>query len=241
MTNDELCKTGMDVLDKILGGGIPQGSSVLLSGGSGSGKTILGSEFLFRGISKYGEKGVYICLTEPKSKMIKNLKNFKFYDQKAVDRGDVYFLDMEVAEKLREMLLLNPSTLVRTIVDVVKDTGAKRVVLDSVTAICNSLDDKAEIRDFIFRLGGELGPLECTTLLISEVPPREYKFSVFGVEEFISDGIILLGDFERKGNIIRTLQIVKMRGIEHSMNKQVMQITKDGIKLMPLLDKNIPV
>jgi len=241
MTDTELCKTGIDRLDKILGGGIPQGSAVLISGGSGSGKTILGSEFLFRGVSKYNEKGVYICLTEPKNKMIRNLKNFKFYDQKAVDNGDVYFIDMEVAEKLREMLLLNPSTLVRTVVDVVKDTGAKRVVLDSVTAVCNSLDDKAEIRDFIFRLGAELAPLDCTSLLISEVPPREYVFSVFKVEEFISDGIILLSDFERKGNIIRTLQIVKMRGIEHSMNKQVMQITGEGIKLMPLLDKNIPV
>ena len=240
MADNELCKTEVNNLDKILGGGIPEGSSVLLAGGSGSGKTILGSEFLFNGVSKHDEKGIYICLTEPKSKMVKNLKNFNFYDQKAVDDGDVYFLDMEVAEKLREMLLLNPSTLVRTIVDVVKDTGAKRVVIDSVTAVCNSLDDKAEIRDFIFRLGAELASLDCTALLISEIPPREYKFSVFGVEEFISDGIILLGDFERKGNIIRTLQVVKMRGIEHSMNKQVMQITKNGVKLMPLLDKNIP-
>ncbi|ODS37036.1 hypothetical protein BEH94_08280 [Candidatus Altiarchaeales archaeon WOR_SM1_SCG] len=241
MTGDELCKTGINEMDKILGGGIPQGSSVLLAGSSGSGKTILCSEFIFRGASEHDEKGVYICLTEPKAKMIKNLKNFGFYDQKAVDDGDVYFLDMEVAEKLREMLLLNPSTLVRTIVDVVKDRGAKRVVIDSVTAVCNSLDDKAEIRDFIFRLGIELSPLDCTALLISEIPPREYVFSVFGVEEFISDGIVHLSDFERKGNIIRTLQVVKMRGIEHSMNKQVMQITKGGIKLMPLLDKNIPV
>jgi len=240
MDENDVCKTGINELDKILGGGIPHGSAVLLAGSSGSGKTILGSEFLFRGMNKNKEKGVYICLTEPKSRMIKNLRNFSFYDQKVVDNGDVYFLDMEVAEKLREMLLLNPSTRVRTIVDVVKDRGAKRVVIDSVTAICNSLDDKAEIRDFIFRLGMELSPLNCTSLLISEIPPREYVFSVFGVEEFISDGIIHLSDFERKGNIIRTLQIVKMRGIEHSMNKQVMQITKDGVKLMPLLDKNIP-
>ena len=103
MDENDVCKTGINELDKILGGGIPHGSAVLLAGSSGSGKTILGSEFLFRGMNKNKEKGVYICLTEPKSRMIKNLRNFSFYDQKVVDNGDVYFLDMEVAEKLREI------------------------------------------------------------------------------------------------------------------------------------------
>ncbi len=240
-TENGLCNTGIRTLDSALGGtngGIPKGSCVLLAGSSGSGKTILSSEFLFRGVNDYNEKGVLVCLSESKNKMINNLKKFGFYDKNAVDKGDIYFLDMEIADKLREMLLLNPATLVRTIVDVVKDVGAKRLVIDSITAICNSLSDKSEMRDFIFRLGAELASLDCTSILISEIPPRQYVFSVFGVEEFIADGIIHLSDFERpNSNIARTLQIVKMRGVKHNMDKHFMTITGDGIVIMPIVGK----
>jgi len=78
MTGDELCKTGINEMDKILGGGIPQGSSVLLAGSSGSGKTILCSEFIFKGASEHDEKGVYICLTEPKARKYRERKRRLF-------------------------------------------------------------------------------------------------------------------------------------------------------------------
>ena len=76
----------------------------------------------------------------------------------------------------------------------------------------------------------------CTTILTSEVPPNEIKYSQYGIEEFIADGIICLGDIDRRGDIVRTLQIIKMRGVAHSRIKSAMNISsKNGIELIPLL------
>jgi circadian clock protein KaiC len=92
------------------------------------------------------------------------------------------------------------------------------------------------IRDFIFKLGSSLSAMHCTTFLTSEVPPRRFQYSQYGIEEFISDGIMFLGDIERKGDLIRTFQIVKMRGSAHSRTKAAMSIsTQNGVELAPLL------
>jgi circadian clock protein KaiC len=92
------------------------------------------------------------------------------------------------------------------------------------------------IRDFIFKLGTSLAVMNCTTMLTSEVPPQTFKFSQYEIEEFISDGIFFLGDVERKGDLIRTLQVIKMRGTSHSRTKFAMNISAQrGIELVPLL------
>ena len=78
--------------------------------------------------------------------------------------------------------------------------------------------------------------MKCTTFLTSEVPPRTFQYSQYGIEEFISDGIIFMGDIERKGDLIRTFQLIKMRGTTHSRVKSAMSISsKNGIELTPLL------
>ena len=95
------------------------------------------------------------------------------------------------------------------------------------------------IRDFIFKLGSSLAAMKCTTFLTSEVPPMTFQYSQYGIEEFISDGIIFLGDYERKGDLLRTFQLVKMRGSAHSRTKSMMSISsKNGIELVPLLKSN---
>ena len=81
--------------------------------------------------------------------------------------------------------------------------------------------------------------LECTTILISEIPPQVFKYSVYGVEEFIADGVMLMTEFERKGELIRAFQVIKMRGVKHSRNKYVMKILEDGVNLIPLFKAGI--
>ena len=78
--------------------------------------------------------------------------------------------------------------------------------------------------------------MKCTTFLTSEIPPRRFQYSQHGIEEFIADGIVFLGDIERRGDLIRTLQIVKMRGIPHFRAKSAMFISsKNGVEIAPLL------
>ena len=234
--------TGIKRLDELLGGGFPRGACVLISGSSGVGKTILSTQYLFNGATRFDESGTYITLTEPLFKTLRNLQKFAFYDEEAVKSATVGILDMRtmaprIGVKKGIILLENPDVILNVIEEAVRKNSSKRLVLDSITAICYALKNVDKIRAFIFGLGTVLAGLDCTTILTSEVPPRQYKYSVYGVEEFIADGVVMLDQFERKGTLIRTLQIIKMRGVGHGREKHILDISEDGIRLLPLYEE----
>ncbi|HHF59188.1 MAG TPA: circadian clock protein KaiC [Thermoplasmatales archaeon] len=233
------CVTGIRELDIQMEGGIPVGSTVLIVGSSGSGKTTLCMQFLVNG-ARMGEKGVFFTITEPLFKLISNMEKFDFFDKSLIDNGMITIIDLRIIfERMGldagKYTVEDANALLDVIKDIAKELDAKRVVIDSITALCYRLHTKEMIRDFLFKLGTFLAAMECTTFLTSEIPPGEYKFSQYGIEEFISDGIIFLGDIERGGDLIRTLQIIKMRGVNHSRAKYAMNISSRGVELAPLL------
>ncbi|MFH0862137.1 MAG: ATPase domain-containing protein [Candidatus Altiarchaeota archaeon] len=238
MVATDIVETGVNGLDEILMGGIPRGHCVLLAGSCGTGKTVLCQQFLFTG-AKIGENGIYISLAEPAEKIRKNLISFSFCDQKALDEGKVKIVDITQDIRLKGQEFDNIEGLVEIIRNLIEESNSKRVVIDSITALCENIGDKAKIRDFILEMGFQLMYLGCTTLMISEIPPQTFKYSMFGVEEFIADGVILLTDFERKGDLIRSLQVIKMRGVAHSRNKQVMKILDEGVNLLPMFKAGV--
>jgi len=238
--DSSLCKTGIEELDLQVSGGIPTGSTVLMVGSSGSGKTTLCMQFLING-AKLGERGVFFTITEPLFKLTKNMEGFKFYDKKLIESGMVNLIDLRIiSERLglntEKYSIEDAAALLDVLRDIADELNVKRLAIDSITALCYRLQTKEMIRDFIFKLGSSLASMKCTTFLTSEVPPRTFQYSQYGIEEFIADGIIFLGDIERKGDLIRTFQIIKMRGIPHSRTKFAMSISsKDGVELAPLL------
>jgi len=234
----DVVETGVKGLDEILMGGIPRGHVVLLAGSCGTGKTVLCQQFLFKG-AEAGEVGVYISLVEAAEKIRNNMVSFTFCDEKLIDEGKVRIIDMTQDVRLKGLEFDNVEGLVGVIRNIIEEANAKRVVLDSITALCENIGEKNKIRDFILELGFQLMYLGCTTVMISEIPPQTFKYSVFGIEEFIADGVILLTDFERKGDLIRSLQVIKMRGVAHSRNKQVMKILDEGVNLLPMFKAGV--
>jgi len=240
MVEGGLCNTGIEELDIQMGGGIPVGSTVLMVGSSGSGKTTLCMQFLINGAKK-GERGVFFTITEPLFKLTKNMEGFSFYDKKLVESGMVNLIDLRIiSERLgldtEKYTVEDAAALLDVLKDIADELNVKRLVIDSITALCYRLQTKEMIRDFIFKLGSSLAAMKCTTFLTSEVPPRVFQYSQYGIEEFIADGIIFLGDVERKGDLIRTFQMIKMRGMAHSRTKFAMSISsKNGVELTPLL------
>ncbi len=240
---DEFCLTGIELLDQKLGGGIPTGNSVLMVGSSGSGKTTLSMQFLTNGARK-GERGVFFTITEPLFKLTKNMENFEFYDKKLIETGMVNIIDLRIISdrlglNVEKYSVEDASALLEVLKDIADELKVKRLVIDSITALCYRLESDEMIRDFIFKLGSSLAAMGCTTLLTSEIPPSlnsDMKFSRYGIEEFIADGIIYLSDIERKGDLIRTLQLVKMRGTSHSRSKVAMNISPErGVEITTLL------
>lgn len=226
--------TGIDALDTLLRGGIPEGHVVLLSGDSGTGKTILSTEWLFRGYTQEGENGLYLTLTESVTEATQNLRSMDYYREDAVGEDGVHFADLRTTVEifgLRESELGSDDIdkLVDAIEQLVEDTDAERLVIDSITAIGYLLEDRDLIRTFIFRLGTMLSSHDVTTLLTSEVSGGGY--SVYGVEEFISDAIVTLEQEQVAGDMRRTLQVVKMRGIGYDSAAHQFVIDDSGIHL----------
>ena len=239
-SSDDFCKIWIPELDQRLGGGIPSGNTVLLVGSSGTGKTTLSMQFLMNG-ARNGDRGVFFTITEPLFKLTKNMEKFQFYDKKLIETGMVNIIDLRIiSDRLgldaEKYAVEDADALLDVLKDIADELKVKRLVIDSITALCYRLQTKELIRDFIFKLGASLAAMKCTSILTSEVPPNEMKYSQYGIEEFIADGIIYMSDIERRGDLIRTLQIIKMRGTLHSRSKSAISLsTTHGIELIPLL------
>ncbi len=236
---EDRCITGIDGLDRILNGGIPRGNTVLITGSCGTGKTTLSFEFLLHGALN-NENCLFVSVTENWEKLLKNVIPYDFYDDSLlkskklimVDLGAIYNkLGLEKAEFNMEDI----DIIVRAIGDIVREWHIKRLVIDSITSICFQLKTKEKIRDFILNLGKNLADAGCTSILVSEISPGEQSYSMYGVEEAIADGIVLMANLERRGDLLRTLQVVKMRGTMHSRAKYVLDLTPVGVLLVPLL------
>jgi circadian clock protein KaiC len=235
----ERCRTGIDALDNILYGGIPRSNTILLTGSCGTGKTSLAIEFLLHGAAE-GENSMFISVTEVGEKLLANIIQYDFLDKKLMASNKLILIDLPVIyQRLGlvkpELSMEEIGLLVSCIMDLVKELKIRRLVVDSITSIGYKLKTQEKIRDFILRLAKGLSSAGCTSILVSEVSTGSQAYSTFMVEEALADGIILMGNMERRGDLLRTLQVIKMRGTTHSRAKYVLDLTPAGVLLVPLL------
>lgn len=241
--DNSIRSTGIHDFDTILAGGFPVGATVLLAGESGTGKTILAMQWLFAGYEQYKEPGLYISLTEPVVKAVKNVAKMSFFKKENLGPLQIYFTDLRGIMKGmnlddKEFTREDVETLVGAIENMVMTSKAKRIVIDSVTAMAYRLKDKDLIRNFIFKLGTVLAQTDANVVLTSEVLGE--GFSIFGVEEFISDGIIKLTNIkEKRGESVRKLEVVKMRGSTYDSYQASFRITKSGLVIFPYLHREL--
>jgi KaiC/GvpD/RAD55 family RecA-like ATPase len=236
-----LMPTGVDDLDEILRGGIPNGNSVLLTGASGSGKTSTCMEILCRGAS-LGEPGVMFLTSETPEQTATNYGPFHFYDEALVEGGQLVLLDMN--ETYKGLGIAHPDTglsiddghkLLEAIEKAVDDAGAKRLAIDSITAVLATFEHESRIRTFLKDLVRSMASKGVTTILTSEIPPDTIRYSTLGFEDALVDGVILLSNVESRGDLLRSIQIIKMRGTDHSRSVYVMDLTVHGIIIAPIL------
>ncbi len=220
----DLVKTGIEGFDSMIQGGIPQGHSVLVAGGPGTGKTSFAMEFLYRGALN-GERGIYITTEEEPENIIRNInsvfKGWKKFDELVKSKT------INIVKTTR-IDIPSVASIVRS--EVVGKKAA-RLIIDSTTMLKLFYKTPVEFRKGLFSLLMNLSKVNCTTLIIGELKTIERAGLTFGVEEFLVDGIVNLYNMEMKNTRTNALEVLKMRAVDHKKNVVPMKITENGIKV----------
>ncbi len=212
-------KTGISGLDKLIEGGLLENSVTLISGKTGTGKTILSMQFL-KELAEKKEKVLYISTEEKVDSVKEGFKIFGWDINKL--KIEVMVLGPDELEEEWEPLLSNK----------IDKEGIKRVVIDSISLTGIYYKDKYSIRKYIYKLISSLKERNITCLLTSEIPENENLLSKKGIEEFVCDGVILLQFLGMGGKYERGLTIRKMRWTNHTQETHPYKIVKDkGIVL----------
>ncbi len=236
-------RTFIPGFDEILYGGIPERNVVLVSGGPGTGKSILAKQFLYNGLLK-GEHGVFVALEEHPVSVRRSFAHFSWDISKYEKEGSFAIVDAFTAgigsSAQRERYLVKDPESVQELVDVlraaIKDTGAKRVAIDSVSTLY--LTKPALARGTVMILKRVIAGLGNTALFVSQISVGERGFGGPGVEHAV-DGIVRIDLDEVEGRLYRSVIVWKMRDSKISMVRHPMEINDDGIKV--LWDKSLNI
>jgi len=233
--NPELakCRTGIRGLDEITNGGLPQGRPTLICGAAGSGKTLLGMEFIVRGVREFHEPGVFMAFEETEQELTENVAALGF-DLPELIRSQQIALDhvhIERAE-IEETGQYDLEGLFIRLGAAIASIGAKRVVLDSLEALFSSLPNEAILRAELRRLFRWLKTKGVTVVITGE--QGEKTLSRHGLEEYISDCVIFLDHRVVNQVGTRRLRIIKYRGSAHGTNEYPTMIDEGGLSVLPI-------
>jgi len=227
------CLTGIQGLDEITGGGLPRGRPTLVCGGAGCGKTLFAAEFLVRGAVQFNEPGVLMSFEESEAELVANVSSLGF-DLPGLVRSKKIVLDhvhierseiTETGEYDLEGLFVRLNLAIESI-------GAKRVVLDTLEALFAGLPNEAILRSELRRLFRWLKDKGVTAVITAE--RGKEQLTRHGLEEYVSDCVILLDHRVRNEIATRHLRVVKYRGALHGTNEFPFLIGDGGLSVLPI-------
>jgi circadian clock protein KaiC len=228
-------RTMIEGFDDISNGGLPIGRTTLVSGTSGTGKTLFAVQFLYNGIIHFDEPGVFVTFEESPFDIIKNSQSFGWDLQELIDDGKLFILDASPDPEGQEVVgNFDLSALIERIQYAIRKYKAKRVSIDSVTAVFQQYDAASVVRREIFRLVARLKQLGVTTIMTTERVEEYGPVARFGVEEFVSDNVAIVRNVLEGERRRRTIEILKLRGTTHMKGEYPFTITNQGINIFPL-------
>jgi circadian clock protein KaiC len=225
--------TGIEGLDEITSGGLPTGRITLVCGSAGSGKTVLGMEFLVHGILDFGEPGVFMAFEETENDLAQNVASFGYDLERMQKDGklaiDHVFIERSEIEEAGEYDLEGLFARLGHAVDTIK---AKRVVLDTIEVLFAGLQNQSIIRAELRRLFRWLKDRGLTAIVTGE--RGEGMLTRYGLEEYVADCVILLDHRVTEQISTRRIRIVKYRGSIHGMDEYPFLMGETGISVLPI-------
>ena len=219
------CRVGIGKLDDLLDGGIPRGSSLLIAGVAGTGKTVLGLEFVYRG-ALAGEKGVVFSFEETDARL------------RAAARGLDWDLDAQIEKGMVEIIFI-PQPDIQVESDLlmmekkIASMGAARVAVDSLSVFLHKVKDEQVVREKVFQLATIVQNTHAVGFFTTDIPYGSEKISRFGGEETVIDGVIILTSTPEGLERQRYLEVYKLRNTAHLKGRHTMTIESGGIQVFP--------
>ncbi|MFX0108276.1 MAG: ATPase domain-containing protein [Candidatus Hodarchaeota archaeon] len=232
-------KTGITGLDELIEGGIPRGDTILVAGKAGTGKSILATQFLYKGATEFNEPGVLVTLEEPPHLIRRNMMRFNMDLEKLEQAGKFSIVDLSPSKqitplKIGEYPSFDLSGLEAIILNHVKRIGAKRVVIDTLSIMAYKFRSRDILREEFFKICAAITRAGTTLILTSEIPEQHDGLGVFDIEAFLASGVFVLYN-DRIGvtSRSRSIEVLKLRGTRHSSRIHSMRITDEGIRVWP--------
>lgn len=244
----ERIPSGVTGFDKLVEGGLPKTRTFLVSGATGAGKTIFSMQYLYNGAKMYGENGIYVTLDERPKLIREDMSKFGWDITSLENEKKLVILDASISrigmasdeEYAVADINFDYKKLLLDVVRVAKEVGAKRVVIDSIATLGMYFKTEEEVRAVVLEFVYILSRIGVTTLLVSELEQNSSRYSKYGVEEFVADGVIVLKYLDTGiQGLDRTLLIRKMRGTKHSSEIHPVEITPSGMNVKNIDDYNL--
>jgi len=244
----ESAPSGIEGLDELIGGGFPRGRVILVLGGPGAGKTILASQFLYKGISQYGENGIFVSLDENYNHFCSEMMKFGWDFKKAEEEKKFLFVDATRLSRvaiLKEKMIkeetaslrgkqLQIDRLIEELQAKIQQIGAKRVVLDTLASLFYRFMDTIERRTAGVDLIEAFSDLGATTIVTTELSYLGLERNLMD-EEFLVHGVVMMQTLFSGGTTTRALHVEKMRGTNVNPNLVPYTIDKNGIEIFPTM------
>lgn len=219
-------KSGIPGLDGLIEGGFPKGSVTVVAGSTGSGKSILGAQFIYNGAVHYGERGLYVTFEEDQQSFERNMLRLGFNFEPLQKEGKVAILDPQL---LRSGGI---DVNISYILDKMEEVKGTRLVIDSLTALLDACEEKLAYRSAMYLISDQLKTKDYTTLMNVSIPIGSLGLGT-GIEEFIADGVIQLENIVEGLEIRTRLVVRKMRGTNHSRRFHRVLFLPTGIEIVP--------
>lgn len=225
--------TGIKGLDEITYGGLPKGRTTLVAGSAGSGKTLFGMEFLVRGATESGENGVFMAFEETDMELIQNVESLGFGLDELVRQNKILIDHVHVDPKeIEETGEYDLEGLFIRLDHAIKSVGAKRIVLDTIETLFSGFSNPFILRAELRRLFHWLKDHEITAVITGE--RGDSTITRQGLEEYVSDCVIVLDHRVSEESSTRRLRIVKYRGSIHGTNEYPFLIDETGFSVLPI-------
>jgi circadian clock protein KaiC len=225
--------TGISGLDEVTGGGLPRGRPTLVCGPAGCGKTLLAMEFIVRGITQFDEPGVFVAFEESEADLVANVGSLGFDLAAAEADGKLVVQHITVTgEETEESGDWDLDGLFIRLGAAIDKVGAKRVVIDTIETLFGAFSNAAVLRSELRRLFAWLKDRGVTAVITGE--RGDGSLTRYGIEEYVSDCVIVLDHRVTEQASTRRLRILKYRGSHHGTNEYPFLIGENGISVLPL-------